>query len=52
MDIPYGEVDKLAKLVPNKLNIELEEALKEAPANSRAAINADERMKGPNGCSC
>ncbi len=44
MDIPYGEVDKLAKLVPNKLNIELEEALKEAP-QLKAAINADERMK-------
>src|SRR6202007_2465158 len=31
MDIPYGEVDRLAKLVPNKLNIKLDEALAEAP---------------------
>jgi DNA polymerase-3 subunit alpha len=44
MDIPYGEVDRLAKLVPNKLNITLDEALAEAP-QLKAAINADERMK-------
>ena len=31
MDIPYGEVDRLAKLVPTTLGIELEDALKEAP---------------------
>lgn len=29
LDMPYGDVDKLAKLVPNKLNITLEEAFKE-----------------------
>src|SRR5712675_740949 len=44
MDIPYGEVDRLAKLVPNKLNITLDEALADAP-QLKAAINADERMK-------
>jgi DNA polymerase-3 subunit alpha len=44
MDISYGEVDRLAKLVPNKLNIQLEEALAEAP-QLKAAINTDERMK-------
>ena len=31
MDMPYGEVDKIAKLVPNQLNIELKEALKQSP---------------------
>jgi DNA polymerase III subunit alpha len=31
LDMPYGEVDKIAKMVPATLNIELEQALKEAP---------------------
>jgi DNA polymerase III subunit alpha len=31
LDIPYGEVDRIAKLVPNRLNITLAEALKEEP---------------------
>ena len=31
LDMTYGEVDKLAKLVPNKLNITLDEAFKEEP---------------------
>lgn len=31
LDMPYGEVDKLAKLVPNKLNITLKDAFKEEP---------------------
>jgi DNA polymerase-3 subunit alpha len=44
MDIPYGEVDRLAKLVPNALNISLDTALAEAP-QLKAAINADERLK-------
>ena len=30
LDMPYGEVDKIAKMVPATLNIELEQALKEA----------------------
>ena len=29
LDMPYGEVDKLAKLVPNRLGITLDEAFKE-----------------------
>jgi len=29
LDMPYGEVDKLAKLVPNKLNVTLDDAFKE-----------------------
>ena len=44
MDIPYGEVDKLAKLVPNKLNISLDEALAEAP-QLKTAVHSDERLK-------
>ncbi len=32
MDIPYGEVDRLAKLIPTTLGIELEDALKEVAA--------------------
>ncbi|MBI2336981.1 MAG: DNA polymerase III subunit alpha [Deltaproteobacteria bacterium] len=31
LDIPYGEVDRIAKLIPNALNITLEQALKEEP---------------------
>ncbi len=31
LDIPYSEVDKVAKLVPNTLNITLEEAMKQEP---------------------
>ncbi len=31
LDMPYGDVDKIAKLVPNTLNITLEEAIKQEP---------------------
>ncbi len=31
MDLPYGDVDRLAKLVPNQINISLEDALKQSP---------------------
>jgi DNA polymerase-3 subunit alpha len=31
LDIPYSEVDRIAKLVPNRLNITLADALKEEP---------------------
>src|SRR6266568_2166803 len=44
MDVPYGEVDRLAKLIPNTLGIELKEALEEAP-QLKSAINSDERLK-------
>jgi DNA polymerase III subunit alpha len=44
MDVPYGEVDKIAKLVPNQLNIELADALKQSPQLT-AAVNSDERYK-------
>ena len=36
MDIPYADVDRIAKMVPNQLNITLEEALKESPAMQQA----------------
>ena len=44
MDIPYAEVDRLAKLVPNTLGIELEPALAQTP-QLKAAVAADERLK-------
>jgi DNA polymerase-3 subunit alpha len=44
MDIPYGEVDRLAKLVPTTLGIELEEALAQSP-QLKAAVNSDDRLK-------
>ena len=31
LDIPYAECDKLAKLVPNKLNITLKDAMEQEP---------------------
>src|ERR1700724_1473046 len=44
MDIPYMEVDRLAKLVPTTLGVELETALAESP-QLKAAVNSDERLK-------
>src|SRR5579859_6531121 len=44
MNIPYGEVDRLAKLIPNTLGIELKDALEEAP-QLKAAVNADDNLK-------
>jgi DNA polymerase-3 subunit alpha len=35
MDLPYGEVDRIAKLVPAQLNITLDEALKQSPQRRR-----------------
>jgi len=43
MDIPYGEVDRLAKLVPTTLGIELEDALEQSP-QLKAAIEGDEKL--------
>src|ERR1700689_1755740 len=31
LDMPYGDVDRLAKMIPTTLNISLEEALKQSP---------------------
>jgi DNA polymerase III subunit alpha len=36
MDIPYSDVDRIAKMVPNQLNITLENALKESPPMQQA----------------
>ena len=44
MDLPYGDVDRLAKLVPNQINISLEDALKQS-RQLRAAIEGDERFR-------
>jgi DNA polymerase-3 subunit alpha len=44
MDIPYGEVDRLAKLIPTTLGIELKDALEESP-QLKAAIDADDKFK-------
>jgi len=44
LDMPYGEVDKIAKLVPATLNIELEDALKQTP-QLEALRKSDERVK-------
>ncbi len=44
MDIPYGEVDRLAKLVPNQLNITLDQALEQS-GQFRAQVESGEHMK-------
>ncbi len=44
LDMPYGEVDKIAKLVPSQLNITIEEALESEPELRRLA-EEDPRVK-------
>jgi DNA polymerase III subunit alpha len=44
MDIPYAEVDRIAKMVPTTLGIELADALEEAP-QLKSAINSDDKLK-------
>jgi DNA polymerase-3 subunit alpha len=44
MDIPYVEVDRIAKLIPTTLGIELPDALEQSPM-LKAAINSDQRLK-------
>ncbi|HEV8384456.1 MAG TPA: DNA polymerase III subunit alpha, partial [Candidatus Acidoferrales bacterium] len=44
MDMPFGEVDRLAKMVPAEINIELEDALKKS-SQLRSAMEKDERVK-------
>src|SRR5262245_14409840 len=44
LDLPYGDVDRLAKLVPNQLNISLDDAVKQS-AQLRTAVAEDERFK-------
>src|SRR5205823_6774463 len=35
-DMPYSDVDRIAKMVPNQLNIKLEHAIKDSPALQQA----------------
>ncbi len=44
MDISYTEVDRLAKMIPTTLGIELKDALVEAP-QLKLAVDSDERLK-------
>ncbi len=44
LDIPYGDVDKLAKLVPTRLGIKLKEAIDEE-VQIREMMDADPRIK-------
>ncbi|MBI3405412.1 MAG: DNA polymerase III subunit alpha, partial [Acidobacteria bacterium] len=43
LDMPYGDVDRLAKMIPATLNIELEDALKQSP-QLRQAQQSDEKV--------
>jgi DNA polymerase-3 subunit alpha len=43
LDIPYAECDKIAKLIPNKLNITLKESLEQEP-KLKEAIKKDARI--------
>jgi len=48
LEVPYAEVDRLAKLIPNTLNITLDESLKQEPKLGEAAKNnpkVDEVLK-------
>ena len=45
LDMAYSEVDRIAKLIPNVLNITLQEALKQEP-KLKEAVDADPRVKG------
>ncbi len=44
LDMPYGEVDRIAKLIPNTLNITLDQALLQEP-KLRELMEAEERVK-------
>jgi DNA polymerase-3 subunit alpha len=44
LDMPYKEVDQIAKLIPNTLNITLSDALKQEP-QLRKMIEDDEQVK-------
>ncbi|MGA8366055.1 MAG: DNA polymerase III subunit alpha [Candidatus Acidiferrales bacterium] len=44
LDMPYGEVDKIAKMIPATLNIELEDALEQS-AQLASLRQSDERVK-------
>src|SRR6202142_3332312 len=44
LEMPYGEVDKIAKMISTTLNIELEDALEQTP-QLQALRKSDERVK-------
>jgi DNA polymerase-3 subunit alpha len=44
MEFPYGEADRLAKLVPTTLNISLDQALKDSPQLA-SAVEREPRMQ-------
>ena len=44
MDMPYSDVDRIAKMVPNQLNIKLENAIKDSPAMQQA-YDADAQVR-------
>jgi DNA polymerase-3 subunit alpha len=44
LDMPYGEVDKIVKMIPTTLNIELEDALKQTP-QLESLRKSDEKVK-------
>jgi DNA polymerase-3 subunit alpha len=44
MEIPYVEVDRLAKMVPAEIGITLDKALETAP-QLKSAVNSDEKLK-------
>src|SRR3989441_739641 len=44
MDVPYSDVDRIAKMVPNQLNIKLENAIKDSPAMQQA-YDADAQVR-------
>ena len=43
LDMPYAQVDSIAKMIPNELNITLDKALKENP-DLKKAYDSDERV--------
>ncbi|MBN1320094.1 MAG: DNA polymerase III subunit alpha [Thermoleophilia bacterium] len=45
MDVPYGQADRIAKLVPEVLNITLTECLADAKCELRAAYDSDEVVR-------
>ncbi|MCF0135345.1 MAG: DNA polymerase III subunit alpha [Lachnospiraceae bacterium] len=44
MDMPYGDVDKIAKMVPNELNITLDQALEKNP-ELKTAYEEDDQIR-------
>lgn len=45
MDVPYGQADRIAKLVPEVLNITLDECLADAKGELRAAYDAEDLVR-------